>query len=152
MLLVSIRNWQSRGAVAVENQIPFNEAMFTLASGWLTVWLYWMAFAIAITPLVLIFYKATRLDAVIVFFTNLAMFAGMSWVYDQMGYVRLMGIVHVILWTPLLIYLVVRAKNGELPLPSRLVMWMFAATLAVSLAFDYTDTIRYILGEREPMI
>jgi len=85
----------------MENQIPFNEAMFSLASGWLTVWLYWMAFAIAVTPLVLIFSKATRLDAVIVFLTNLAMFVGMSWVYDQMGYVRLLGIVHVILWTPL---------------------------------------------------
>ena len=138
--------------VNVENQIPFNEAMFSLASGWLTVWFYWMAFAIAVTPLVLIFSKATRLDAFIVFFTNLAMFAGMSWVYDQMGYVRLMGIVHVILWTPLFIYLVLRAKNGEMPLPCRLVMWMFAATLAVSLMFDYTDTVRYILGERESMI
>ena len=136
----------------MENQIPFNEAMFSLASGWLTVWLYWMAFAIAVTPLVLIFSKATRLDAFIVFFTNLAMFVGMSWLYDQMGYVRLMGIVHVILWTPLLIYLLLRAKSGEMPLPCRLVMWMFAATLAVSLVFDYTDTIRYLLGERDSMI
>lgn len=136
----------------MENQLPFNEAMFSLASGWLTVWLYWMAFAIAVTPLVLIFSKATRLDAVIVFFTNLAMFVGMSWIYDQMGYVRLMGIVHVILWSPLLIYLLLRAKKGEMPLPCRLVMWMFAATLAVSLVFDYTDTIRYLLGERDSMI
>ena len=95
---------------------------------------------------------ATRLDAVIVFLTNLAMFAGMSWVYDQMGYVRLLGIVHVILWTPLFIYLFVRARSGAMPLPCRLVMWMFAATLAVSLVFDYTDVVRYLLGERDSMI
>jgi len=31
-------------------------------------------------------------------------------------------------------------------------MWMFAATLAVSLVFDYTDTVRYLLGERASMI
>lgn len=136
----------------MENQIPFNEAMFSLATGWMTVWLYWMAFAIAITPLVLVFSKATRLDAAIVFFTNMAMFVGMSWLYDLMGYVRLMGIVHVILWTPLLIYLVHRARSGQMPLPSRLVMWMFAATLAVSLVFDYTDTARWLLGERASMI
>jgi len=136
----------------MENQIPFNEAMFSLASGWMIVWLYWMSFAITVTPLVLIFSKATRLDAVIVFLTNLAMFVGMSWVYDQMGYVRLMGIVHVILWTPLFIYLFLRAKNGEMPLLCRLTIWMFAATLAVSLAFDYTDTVRYLLGERDSMI
>lgn len=136
----------------MEHQIPFNEAMFMLAKGPQTVWLYWMSFAIAITPLVLVFSKATRLDAVIVFLANLAMFVGMSWVYDQMGYVRLLGIVHVVLWTPLLIYLVRRARTGEMPLPCRLVMWMFAATLAISLVFDYTDVARYLLGERASMI
>ena len=136
----------------MENPVPFNEAMFTLANGPQTVWLYWMSFAIAITPLVLIFSKATRLDAVIVFLTNLAMFVGMAWIYEQMGYVRMMGIVHVILWTPLFIYLFLRAKNGEMPLLCRLVMWMFAATLAVSLVFDYTDVVRYLLGERDSMI
>lgn len=136
----------------MENQIPFNEAMFMLANGPQTAWLYWMSFAITITPLVLIFSKATRLDAVIVFLVNLAMFIGMGWIYDLMGYVRLMGIVHVILWTPLFIYLFRRAQNGQMPLLCRLTMWMFAATLAVSLVFDYTDTVRYLLGERASMI
>ena len=136
----------------MEDQLPFNEAMFTLANGPRTVWLYWMSFAIAITPLVLVFSKATRLDAVIVFLTNLAMFVGMAWIYEQMGYVRMMGIVHVILWTPLFIYLISRAKNGDMPVPCRIVMWMFAATLAISLVFDYTDVARYLLGERDSMI
>ena len=132
--------------------MPFNEAMFTLASGWQTVWLYWMSFAIIVTPLVLVFSKATRRDAVIVLLTNIAMLVGMGWVYEQMGYVRLLGIVHVILWTPLFVYLFLRAKNGEMPLLCRLVIWMFVATLAVSLVFDYTDVARYLLGERDSMI
>jgi len=132
--------------------MPFNEAMFTLASGWMVVWLYWMSFAIIVTPTVLVFSKATRLDAVIVFLTNLAMFVGMAWIYEQMGYVRMMGIVHVILWTPLFIYLFLRAKKGEMPLLCRLAIWMFVATLAVSLVFDYTDVARYLLGERDSMI
>lgn len=136
----------------MENQIPFNEAMFTLASGPQTVWLYWMSFAIIVTPLVLVFSKATRLDALIVLLTNIAMLVGMSWIYDLMGYVRLMGIVHVILWTPLFVYLFLRAKKGEMPLLCRMVIWMFAATLAVSLVFDYTDAVRYLLGERASMI
>jgi hypothetical protein len=136
----------------MENQMPFNEAMFTLASGLQTVWLYWMSFAIIVTPLVLVFSKATRLDAVIVLLTNIAMLVGMAWIYEQMGYVRLMGIVHVILWTPLFVYLFLRAKNGEMPLLCRLAIWMFVATLAVSLVFDYTDVARYLLGERDSMI
>ena len=136
----------------MENQITFNEAMFTLATGWMTVWLYWMAFAIIVTPLVLVFSKATRLDALIVLLTNIAMLVGMGWIYEQIGYVRLMGIVHVILWTPLFIYLFLRAKNGDMLLLCRLVIWMFVATLAVSLVFDYTDVVRYLLGERDSMI
>jgi hypothetical protein len=136
----------------MENQMPFNEAMFTLASGLQTVWLYWMSFAIIVTPLVLVFSKATRRDAVIVLLTNIAMLVGMGWIYEQMGYVRLMGIVHVILWTPLFVYLFLRAKNGEMPLLCRLIIWMFVATLAVSLVFDYTDVARYLLGERDSMI
>ena len=136
----------------MENQMPFNEAMFILASGWQTVWLYWMSFAIIVTPLVLVFSKATRLDAVIVLLTNIAMLVGMGSVYEQIGYVRLLGIVHVILWTPLFIYLFLRAKNGEMPLLCRLIIWMFVVTLAVSLVFDYTDVVRYLLGERESMI
>ena len=136
----------------MENQIPFNEAMFTLATGWMTVWLYWMAFAIVITPLVLVFSKATRLDALIVLLTNIAMLVGMGWIYEQIGYVRLMGIIHVILWTPLFVYLFLRAKNGEMPQICRLIIWMFTATLAVSLVFDYTDVARWLLGERDSMI
>ena len=136
----------------MENQMPFNEAMFTLASGWQTVWLYWMSFAIIVTPLVLVFSKATRRAAAIVLLTNIAMLVGMGWVYEQIGYVRLMGIVHVILWTPLFIYLFLRAKNGEMPLLCRLIIWMFVATLAVSLVFDYTDVVRYLLGARDSMI
>ena len=88
----------------------------------------------------------------IVLLTNIAMLVGMGWVYEQMGYVRLLGIVHVILWTPLFVYLFLRAKNGEMPLLCRLVIWMFVATLAVSLVFDYTDVARYLLGERDSMI
>ncbi len=37
-------------------------------------------------------------------------------------------------------------------LPFRLVIWVFVATLAVSLAFDYVDVVRYLLGERDSMI
>ncbi len=136
----------------MENQIPFNDAMFMLANGTQRAWLYWMAFAIFVTPLVLIFSKATRLDAVIVFLANAAMLVGMDWVYQMMGYVRFLGIVHVVLWTPLFIYLILRAKNGAMPQICRLTMWMFVATLGISLMFDYTDVIRYLLGERDSML
>lgn len=136
----------------MENQMTFNEAMFALADGPQMAWLYWMSFAIIVTPVVLLFYKGTRRDAVIVTLGNIAMLIGMGWLYEVIGYVRLLGIVHVVLWTPLFIYVFLRAKNGEMPWPCRTVLWMFAATMAVSLVFDYTDVARWILGERTPLI
>ena len=132
--------------------MSFSEAMFSLATGWLRLWLYWLGYAIVLTPIILVFSKDTRRDALIVLLTNISVVVSMGWLYDQIGYVRLLGIVHVILWTPLFIYLFLRAKNGEMPLPFRLVIWVFVATLAVSLAFDYVDVARYLLGERDSMV
>ena len=131
--------------------MTFHDAMFS-ATGWILVWFYWLGVAIVATPVVLAFSKATRRDALIVLLTNISVIASMGWLYEQMGYVRLLGIVHVVLWTPLFVYLWGRAKNGEIALPFRLVIWIFVATLAVSLAFDYIDVVRYLLGERASMI
>ncbi len=138
--------------MAMNEAMTFNEAMFSIATGWILVWFYWLGYAIVATPVILAFSRATRRDALIVLLTNISVVASMGWLYEQIGYVRLLGIVHVILWTPLFVYLFCRAKKGEMTLPFRLVIWLFAATLAVSLAFDYVDVVRYLLGDRGSMI
>jgi hypothetical protein len=135
----------------MDNPMTFNEAMFSNA-GWIRVWLYWLGYSIVATPVILAISKTTRRDALIVLLINISVVASMGWLYEQIGYVRLLGIVHVVLWTPLFIYLFSRAKNGEMTLPFRLVIWLFVATLAVSLVFDYVDVVRYLLGERDSMI
>ena len=127
------------------------DAMFSNTGG-IRFWFYWLGYVIVATPLILAFSKATRRDALIVLLTNISVIVAMGWLYRQIGYVRLLGVVHVILWTPLFVYLFNRAKNGELTLAFRLVIWVFVATLAVSLAFDYVDVVRYLLGERDSII
>ena len=121
-------------------------------TGWIRIWFYWLGFAIVATPAILAFSKTTRRDALIVLVINISVFVSMGWLFRQIGYVRLLGIVHVILWTPLFIYLLSRAKNGNMTFPFRLVIWLFVVTLAVSLAFDYVDVVRYLLGERASMV
>ncbi len=135
----------------VGDTMTFHDAMFS-ASGWILIWFYWLGLAMIATPVVLAFSKATRRDALIVLLTNIIVIAAMGWLYRQVGYVRLLGVVHVVLWTPLVVYLWGRAKSGEIILPFRLVIWLFVATLVVSLAFDYVDFVRYLLGERASMI
>jgi hypothetical protein len=127
------------------------DAMFSNTGG-IRFWFYWLGCVIVATPVILAFSKATRRDALIVLLTNISVIVSMGWLYRQIGYVRLLGIVHVILWTPLFVYLFNRAKNGEMTLAFRLVIWLFVATLAVSLAFDYVDVVRYLLGGRDSMI
>ena len=127
------------------------DAMFSNTGG-IRFWFYWLGYVIVATPVILAFSKATRRDALIVLLTNISVIVAMGWLYRQRGYVRLLGVVHVILWTPLFVYLFNRAKNGELTLAFRLVIWIFVATLAVSLAFDYVDVVRYLLSERDSMI
>ena len=121
-------------------------------TGGIQIWFYWLGIAIVATPIILAFSKPTRRDSLIVLLTNIAVIVSMGWLFRQIGYVRLLGIVHIILWTPLFIYLFRRAKNGEMKLLFRLVIWLFVATLAVSLTFDYIDVGRYLLGERASMI
>lgn len=126
------------------------EVMFS-NTGWIKLWFYWLGFAIVATPAALAFSAKTRRDALIVLVINVTVFVSMGWLFRQIGYVRLLGIVHVILWTPLFIYLLGRARNGAMLLPFRVVIWLFLVTLAVSLAFDYVDVVRYLLGERGSM-
>lgn len=128
-----------------------HEVMFA-EFGWLQVWFYWLGFWIVATPAILAFSKATRRDALLVLLTNIAVVVSMGWLYRQIGYVRILGIVHVILWTPLFVYLFRRAKSGDMPNLYRLVIWVFVASLAVSLAFDYVDVVRWLLGERASMV
>ena len=131
--------------------MSFHDAMFSFTGG-IQIWFYWLGLAIVATPFLLAFSKATRRDAVIVLLTNICVIASMGWLYRQMGYVRLLGIVHVFLWTPLVVYLWRRALNSEITLPFRIVIWLFVATLLVSLACDYIDVARYLMGDHASMI
>jgi len=105
--------------MTVKDAMTFNDAMFS-NTGWIQVWFYWLGLAIVATPLVLAFSKSTRRDALIVLLTNISVIASMGWLYQQIGYVRLLGIVHVVLWTPLFVYLWSRAKNGVIVAAKRL--------------------------------
>jgi hypothetical protein len=69
--------------------------------------------------------------------------------YSQIGYSRLLGLAHVIFWTPVLVYLVRRHAQWRVgqTLSGKWIV-LSVMVLTVSLAFDYTDVIRWILGER----
>jgi hypothetical protein len=115
---------------------------------WISYWLNWMMVGAFILPLALLIWRQTRLVAVAAIVAGVLAALGTGWIYDRLGYVKLLGLPHIILWTPLAIYMIVLLRRGGLPKYARWIMLVVLATILISLAFDYTDTLRYFLGDR----
>ena len=62
-----------------------------------------------------------------------------------------LGLPHVLFYTPVVIYFISRLRGGELPKIARWLMMASLVIILISLAFDYTDVARYILGNRTPL-
>ena len=67
---------------------------------------------------------------------------------SQFGYTRILGLSHVVFWTPLLIYLWTRRKNWNVSgsLAGKWLLGLFIVNM-MSLFVDYLDVIRYLLGD-----
>jgi hypothetical protein len=118
---------------------------------WVQLWLNWMLVGIFILPLALLIWRQTRITALVTLAGVLIAGFGTNWIFNQLGYVKMLGLPHVIVWTPLAYYLYLQIKRADMPKWPRWIMMVILATILISLAFDYTDTIRYILGERTPL-
>lgn len=131
--------------------MSFAEAI-ALSPQWVQLWLNWMLFAVFILPFALFIWKPSRKIALISLIASGLAGAGIQLMFAQMGYVRLLGLPHLIFWTPLAVYLFGQVRQKDLPQLARGIIWVMLATIAVSLAFDAADTLRWLLGERGPMV
>ena len=73
----------------------------------------------------------------------------MIWIYDQQGFVRLLGIGHVF-WLPMLAWLFMEMPVE--PEPGALTAWLWCLIVctSISLVIDTLDVGRYLAGDREP--
>ena len=72
----------------------------------------------------------------------------MSALFQKFGYTRILGLSHIIIWTPLLAYLwKSRHSHPERIWTGRFVKFVMVV-IFISLLFDYLDVIRYVLGDR----
>jgi len=114
---------------------------------WLQAWVGWMML-INTASLFFLSYREPRV-VLGVWIGNIITMTGM---YEYFGYVRFLGLSHVIWWTPLVIFLVMRLSQIEKGKRVRTWILVLIATNVVSLVVDYIDVARYLLGEREPML
>ncbi len=122
-----------------------------LQPAWVGHWLKVLFVCAYILPFALLIWKQSRMAAV---FTVVASFAAgfaTAKLYDVVGYVKLLGLPHIVFWTPLVIYLVLQLRKADMPKAPRFVMTAIVGAIVISLAFDYTDVLRYLAGERTPL-
>jgi riboflavin transporter FmnP len=118
---------------------------------WIGYWLKWLLFGAFILPLALLFWRQSRVAGIVAVAASLTGALGTNWLYNQMGYVKLLGLAHIIVWTPLAIYLVYQIRRADMPKWPRWIIGAVLVSILTSLAFDYTDALRYLLGERTPL-
>lgn len=117
---------------------------------WVQMWLNVLLFGAFILPVSLFIWRQTRLTALITLVASGLAAASIIWMYGQLGYVRLLGLPHIVLWTPLVIYLLAQSRRAEIPNAPKWIIRTIGAVITVSLAFDYIDVARYFMGNTTP--
>lgn len=130
--------------------MTFNEAM-ALQPMWLQIWLNVLLAGAFVLPLSFLFWRQSRIAGVVTLAAALIAAFAIMWMYDQLGYVKLLGLPHVILWTPVAVYLWRQIRRADMPVWPRRLMSVSLVIMAISLAFDYVDVARWVLGERTAM-
>jgi len=131
--------------------MTFNEAVAAHAPAWVAIWMNFLLLGAIVLPLTLFFWKATRLTALFSLIAGVISVAGIMFLYQQLGYVKLLGLGHIVAWTPLAIYLWIKMRSPDVPPAPRAIIGVVLTTIMVSLVFDYIDAARYIAGERTPL-
>ncbi|MEK7264525.1 MAG: hypothetical protein AAB227_00370 [Pseudomonadota bacterium] len=126
-------------------QLQAFQADIATAPLWVQYWLVFLSVVLMLAFPFAVVRSEARWAALVVVLTFPAMIA----LHSAIGYVRLLGIVHVVLWTPFIIYLWRRRAQWRVKetISGKWIALLFA-TMIVSLAFDYSDVARWLLGER----
>lgn len=126
-------------------QIAAFQADVATAPLWVRYWLAFMGVVLMLAFPFAVVRQEARVAALVVALT----FPAMVGLHSLIGYVRLLGIVHVVLWTPFLFYLWHRRGGWRVKetIVGKWILVLFG-TMIVSLAFDYSDVVRWLLGER----
>jgi hypothetical protein len=110
---------------------------------WLQSWVFWM---IGVNLLCVAFLRHTEARWVLAaWIGNLIL---MTAIFELNGYNRLLGLSHVVWWTPLLVYLF--RQRQSVPSTGAFAAWVrvLFLTNGASLLIDYIDVVRYALGDR----
>ncbi len=72
---------------------------------WVQIWVNALFLGAFVLPLALLFWHQSRLVGLVTVAASLLAVGGILWLHAQMGYVRLLGLPHILFWTPTVVYL-----------------------------------------------
>lgn len=131
--------------------MTLEEAM-ALQPEWVMMWVYVLVAGAFVAPVVLLIWKASRKAGIITLVASLLAGFGVQMIFDAMGYVKLLGLPHLILWVPIVVFLMAQQARGDMTNWPRRIIWFIIAIICISLVFDFIDVARWILGERAPLV
>ena len=131
--------------------MTFSEALATQPA-WIGVWLNILLAGAFLLPLALLIWKESRIAGIATVVASLVGGVATQWLYGEVGYVKLLGLPHIIFWTPLMVYLIAKIVRGEVPVWPQRIMTAIVIIIGISLLFDYVDVARYVFGERASLI
>lgn len=112
---------------------------------WVSLWVGFMGLVL----LLAMPFAFKRAEARWTIVAMMCVFPFMMWLYCRFGYQRILGLPHVLFWTPLVIYIWSRRRTWQVK-ETLAGKWVFLAfgTMCTSLVIDYVDVARYFMGHR----
>ncbi|MFT4577676.1 MAG: hypothetical protein ACI9UO_000491 [Nitrospinales bacterium] len=130
----------------MELVIRFMKAIFSMK----TPWPLWVALLMVLNMIAPIFFIET-LEAKVVLISTLAGAGLMILLFYKYGFVRLLGTGH-IFWVPVVIWLGSRFSEFSFETPFEIWVLSIMVFNSHSLVLDLMDVVRYINGDRKPMV
>lgn len=140
----------------MNDTMPANlEAAIATEPMWLQVWII----ILVVTNLAAVLFIVTkksgsyrpRIESIAILASFLAAGLFMSWLYAQVGYVRLLGLAHLVFWLPVYVWLVGKYRKGEFVAPFKQYLMVYFLVAGLSLVIDTADVARYLLGDTQPL-
>lgn len=118
-----------------------------LHPGW-QIWVLLLLLVNLVAPLA--FLETIEARVVLVVFLCAAMLQ--MTMFARLGFVRLLGLGHIVAWLPMVIWL--WARLPPTGAAGALGKWMVLviAIDALSLVIDFADVVRYVAGDRQPTV
>lgn len=111
---------------------------------WIVIWVFWLVF-LNIAGAAIFAWR--HVEARWVLAAMLANLPVMNLLFRYFDYTRMLGLSHIIFWTPLLVYLWLRRDKIQLRTPFGIYIHILFISNFISLIVDYIDVIRYLTGD-----